>query len=98
MPLVGANERPLPGSDLYFSVGTEFAHMLRETHGTDANGLETVTDSGLSRVDFNPQIRYPFKKWQWFTVNSTVSWRDTYYSRSQTPFDPTGAAPQTITD
>jgi len=32
-----------------------------------------------------PQLRYPFKKWQWFTVNSTVSWRDTYYSRSRDP-------------
>src|SRR5262249_12713570 len=32
-----------------------------------------------------PQIRYPFKKWQWFTVNSTVSWRDTFYTRSRDP-------------
>src|SRR5262249_51959045 len=28
---------------------------------------------------------FPFKKWQWFTVNSTAGWRDTYYTRSLDP-------------
>jgi hypothetical protein len=42
-------------------------------------------DSGLTRFDISPQIRYPFKRWQWFTVNSTLSWRDTYYTRSYAP-------------
>ena len=49
-------------------------------------------DQGLTRLDITPQIRYPFKKWQWFTVNSTFSWRDTYYTRSQ---DPAAAVPLT---
>jgi len=43
-------------------------HSLRSS---DNNGVES--DSSLSRVDFNPQIRYPFKKWQWFTVNTTAT-------------------------
>src|SRR5206468_9233053 len=46
------------------------------------NGVTTETDKSLSRADFDPQIRFPFNRWQWFTVNSTLSWRDTYYSRS----------------
>ena len=43
------------------------------------------------------QIRYPFKKWQWFTVNSTMSARDTYYTRS---YEPTGGSsvPSKIVD
>jgi hypothetical protein len=41
-----------------------------------------VNDRGLGRFDFHPRLRYPFKRWQWFTVNSTVSWRDTFYTRS----------------
>ena len=45
-------------------------------------------DSGLGRVNVAPQLRYPFKKWQWFTVNSTLGWRDTYYTRSLDPNDP----------
>lgn len=71
------NERPLVGSSVYVSVGSEYAHFLR-----DARTATSEVDSSLSRFDLSPQIRFPFKKWQWFTVNSTASWRDTYYTRS----------------
>ncbi len=74
-------ERPLfQNSGVYLSVGSEFAHFERESRQATR-----VLDSGLARFDFNPQIRYPFKKWQWFTVNSSVSWRDTFYTRSLVP-------------
>ncbi|HEV8346430.1 MAG TPA: LPS assembly protein LptD [Vicinamibacterales bacterium] len=76
------NERPLLGSPLYFSVGTDVAHVLSNSTATDENGVVTEFDRGLTRLDVAPQIRYPFKKWQWFTVNSTTLWRDTYYTRS----------------
>ena len=87
------NERPIGDSPAYFSVSTEFVKTLRTsntaTTSGDASTIQSV-DTGLSRVDFAPQIRYPFKKWQWFTVNSTVSWRETYYTRSYAPStDPT---------
>jgi LPS-assembly protein len=85
------NERPLLQTPLYFSVGTEYVHFLRT--GT-TNGVETDSRS-LSRIDFSPQIRYPFKKWQWFTVNTTMSLHETYYSRSLTE---KSAVAQTITD
>lgn len=76
------NERPLfDGSPVYFSLGSEFAHLDRQT----ISGDTLVDDRTLSRLDLTPQIRYPFKKWQWFTVNSTMSWRDTYYTRSLDP-------------
>jgi len=76
------NERPLfEGSPVYFSVGSEVAHLDRLTKAVDT----VLDDRSLSRFDVTPQIRYPFKKWQWFTVNSTVSWRETYYSRSLDP-------------
>ncbi len=74
------NERPILDSPVYFSVSTEYARLLRESKTT----LSDV-DTGLSRVDVSPQIRYPFKKWQWFTVNTTLNWRDTYYTRSLDP-------------
>ena len=57
------------------------------------------TDTGLTRLDFNPTIRFPFKKWQWFTVNSSLSWRDTYYTKSYDPatvaIDPATGLPAT---
>ena len=43
---------------------------------------DVIDDSSLGRFDFSPQVRYPFKRWQFFTVNSSLSWRDTYYTRS----------------
>ncbi len=87
------NERPLFDSPAYFSVSTEFAHILRDSN---VGGVEV--NSGLSRFDVSPQLRYPFKKWQWFTVNSTLSWRDTYYTRSYEPTGDPAVAPSKVID
>jgi LPS-assembly protein len=70
-------ERPLFGSPVYFSVGSEYVYLLKETKGPDR-----IDNSDLTRIDVTPQVRFPFKKWQWFTVNSSLNWRDTYYTRS----------------
>ena len=80
-PRIGVTkgERPLFGSPVYFSVGTEFVRLLNERKSKDT----TVSDTSLTRLDLTPQVRFPFKQWQWFTVNSSLSWRDTYYTRSQ---------------
>jgi LPS-assembly protein len=79
-------EKPIFGSQLYFSLSGEYANLFRESKGigTEVDGTTVPYDvnEGLTRLDITPQIRYPFKKWQWFTVNSTFSWRDTYYTRS----------------
>lgn len=93
------NERPLFGTQFYFTVQGEYAHLLSEQPGTDPlTQLPTTVNQSLNRVDFWPQLRYPFKKWGWLTANSTVSWRDTFYSRILSPYDPTGQTPQHITD
>ena len=65
----------VPELAIYFAIGSEFVHFERETRTG-----EDVVDSGVGRFDLNPQIRYPFKRWQWFTVNSSASWRDTFYT------------------
>ena len=72
------NERPLFKSPIYFSANTEFVHLDRDTKV----GGASTDNRGLARFDVTPQIRYPFKKWQWFTVNSSLAWRDTFYTRS----------------
>ena len=48
-------------------------------------------DRGLTRVDVRPVVRIPFTKWPFLTVNSSVSWRGTYWSES---LDPTNLAVQ----
>ena len=81
---VSRNERPLfPGSDLYFAATGEYAHLSNEVITQDpTTGTQTDTNHSLNRLDFSPTIRYPFKKWQWFTVNSSVAFHDTYYTSS----------------
>ena len=74
------NERLIPGTPLYFSAGAEYASL--ERNGEDTTIPTSAYNQDVTRLDFNPQIRFPFKKWQWFTVNSTLGWRDTYYTRS----------------
>jgi LPS-assembly protein len=97
------NERPIGDSPVYFSATGEFVKTLNtskvsSTDTTTNETVQTVTDTGLSRVDFAPQVRYPFKKWLWFTVNSTVGWRETYYTRSYAPSDDPAVAPNKIVD
>jgi LPS-assembly protein len=74
------NEKLIPGTPLYFSASGEYASLLRNQQDT-ANPASNLNED-VSRLDFNPQIRFPFTHWQWFTVNSTLNWRDTHYSRS----------------
>ena len=77
------SERPLFGSQVYFGVTSEYVDLIRASRSFNSNTeLTTETNLGVQRLDVWPQIRYPFKKWQWFTVNTTVSWRDTYYTKS----------------
>jgi LPS-assembly protein len=87
------NERPIGTSQAYFSLSGEYARPLRDTKTATSE-----TDASLSRLDISPQIRYPFKKWQWFTVNSTLSWRDTYYTRSYEPTSDPLAQPTKVID
>ena len=88
------NERPILNTPAYFSVSTEYAQILNERN--DTRVPEPERNANRSRFDFAPQLRYPFKKWQWFTVNSTVLFRETYYSRSYLPTVADPTRPTTI--
>ena len=81
------NERPIGGSPAYFSLSGDYASFIREsrvdsTDSTTGAKTETKTDFGLSRFDIAPQIRYPFKQWLWFTVNNTLTYHQTHYTRT----------------
>jgi LPS-assembly protein len=74
------NESPLFGSPVYLSVNGEYATLVRQTQ---VGGV--VSDRGLTRLDVMPAIRIPFTKLRFLTVNSSVAWRGTYWTRSQLP-------------
>ncbi|MGE0706178.1 MAG: LPS-assembly protein LptD, partial [Vicinamibacterales bacterium] len=78
---ISQNERPLfRNAPVYVSFGSEFARIQNEARSRDG-----VRDLSLTRFDVSPEVRVPFNRWQWLTVNSSVSWRDTYYTRSLDP-------------
>jgi LPS-assembly protein len=78
---VSRNEKPLFGAPAYFSVNTEFASLVRQTR---ADGVVT-DDRGLQRLDVMPVLRIPFTKLRFLTVNSSVAWRGTWWTRSLSP-------------
>jgi LPS-assembly protein len=75
------SEQPLfSGAPVYLSVSSEYANLVRESRTATV-----INDSSTNRLDVSSKIRYPFKRWQWFTVNSSLAWRDTFYTRSLHP-------------
>ena len=93
------SERPLFGSPVYFSFGSEYVYLLKETKfGTPGTPQAVVDNQDLTRLDITPQIRFPFKKFQWFTVSSSLSWRDTYYTRSLEPTNNPNVTPTKVID
>ncbi len=89
---VTRGERPLfRDAAIYFAIGSEFVQYQRESRN---DGF--ITDTGVARFDLNPQIRYPFKRWQWFTVNSTASWRNTFYTRTYANGDQTTTVDESL--
>jgi LPS-assembly protein len=74
-------ERPIGHSKVYFGVNSEYVTQIYKTVVQDA----TTSDRGLTRVDVNPVVRVPFTKWPFLQVNSSVSWRDTYWTESVDP-------------
>jgi LPS-assembly protein len=71
-------ERPIGRTKIYFGVNSEYVTQIWKT---DNQGRIT-DDRGLTRMDVNPVVRIPFTKWQFLTVNSSVSWRGTYWTES----------------
>lgn len=75
---VSRGERPIGGSPVYFGANSEVVTIQRSTTTNDVR----VEDKGLSRVDVNSSLRFPFTRWPFLTVNSSVSWRGTYWTES----------------
>jgi len=72
------SERPIGGAPLYFGVSSDYVTIIRSRKVNDV----TAEDQGLTRMEVNPTLRIPFTKVPFFTVNSTVGWRGTYWSES----------------
>ncbi len=79
-PRLGASISPvrLWGLPIYGSFQSEFAHSLYQSKSAAGR----VDDLGLFRYDATPSLRVPVSRWPFLTINSSVTWRNTFYSDS----------------
>lgn len=78
---VSRPERAIAGLPVYFGVAGEYVTLLRSTTQNEVKSL----DQGLSRLDVSPSVRIPFSRWPFLGINTSVSWRGTYWSESLSP-------------
>jgi hypothetical protein len=75
------SETPIRKLPIYFGVNGEYVTLVRNITREEVK----TSDQGLTRFDVNPSVRVPFTKLQFFTVNSSISWRGTYWTESLDP-------------
>lgn len=78
------SEQPIGNLPIYVTFTGEYA---RVNHGATAASADnppvtTVTDITRSHVDFSPTVRVPFTRLSFLTINSSVSWHGTWWSKS----------------
>jgi len=84
-PRLTANLAPqrLFKTPIYGSISSEFAYL---PYRSISDGVVTL-DKSLNRADATPTLRVPLSRLTYLSVNSSASYRTTFYSKS---FDPTG--------
>ncbi|MEO5895963.1 MAG: putative LPS assembly protein LptD [Vicinamibacterales bacterium] len=75
---ISKGERAVGKSPIYLGANADYSTSVRKTVDNDV----TLEDRGLTRYDVSPTIRIPFTKLPYFTVNSSASWRGTYWNES----------------
>lgn len=70
-------EGPIAGLPIYFGLTSEYVGILRSSQTGDV-----TRDQGLTRLDVTPSLRIPFNRWQFLTLNTSLSWRGTRWSES----------------
>jgi lipopolysaccharide transport LptD-like protein len=68
---------------LYFGVASEYVHLVVQNKNTDA--VPPVTSANIDRVDLQPVIRFPFTRLPFLALNTSLMWRNTFWSNSLAP-------------
>lgn len=71
------------GLPIYGSVNTEYSFLPSKS----LRSGETISDRSLGRVDVQPALRAALSRLTFLTVNSTLSYRTTYYNRNAATTD-----------
>ncbi len=70
--------RAIGRTPIYVAGAMNYTRLVRQ----DYRNEKLVYDSGLTRWDGGPQVRVPFTKWPFLTVNSSAALRLTYWDES----------------
>ena len=70
-------EKSIGSLPVYFGTNAEYVQTVRLGNTTDKK-----TDLGITRIDLFPRIRFPFTKLSFLTFNSSMGFRETYWSES----------------
>ncbi|HTM25160.1 MAG TPA: hypothetical protein VL225_08195 [Vicinamibacterales bacterium] len=84
-------EKKIGSLPVYFGATSEFVTLIRTNNTATAS-----TDNGLSRVDLFPTIRFPFTKLPYLTFNSSLGFRETYWTGSQVSETDATRVPESI--
>jgi LPS-assembly protein len=77
---VSRGERQIGKAPIYFGATGEYVTLVRSVE--EDGVVDEARDRGLTRLDVFPTVRVPFTKWSFFTVNSSIGWRGTYWTES----------------
>jgi LPS-assembly protein len=70
-------EKPIGKLPIYFGTSAEYVTLIRSVKTPGS-----TTESGLTRLDLFPTLRFPFTKLPFLTFNSSLGFRATHWSES----------------
>jgi LPS-assembly protein len=77
---VSRPDRTLGGLPLYYSVGTDYVHLISQSRSSDG---ELTLKNDIDRLDVVPVIRFPYTRLPFLALNTSLMWRNTFWSDSQ---------------
>ena len=72
-------DRTIAGLPLYASVGADYVHLVQQ--GFNAQHVRDSKED-FDRLDVMPVIRFPFARLPYLSMNSSLMWRNTFWSDS----------------
>jgi len=72
---------------VYASITNEYVHLNQEDRNTSTDGATTIANRDIDRFDILSSLRYPFNKLSFMAINTSLQWRNTFWSDSLDPTD-----------
>jgi LPS-assembly protein len=70
---------------VYASVTNEYVHLNQQDRSAATDGSTTVVNRDIDRLDINSVLRYPFNRLSFLALNTSLTWRNTFWSDSLSP-------------